>query len=260
MLAPLVPPVAMAQETFYLGEHLDFTGNGCGEAGDLNNITSLMRDALVADGWTGNHFLESSCFARDYVETNLPGLNGLDGSFGDNRLLTVYAGHGWTSGGGLAFGRPESGRCDVNIETEMRLGHQAGDRSAFMMYMTSCTMTQGGPWPSNYDIVAYANEQKQQFGFQNSPIIQSGAGKDVFNCTSTRGNADCWNDVTEHQFEFWFGLNTPIVASFGSTEAGASSNQANCRLRAGTCNSTAAPATWAWHTWVTKNSGVGPCF
>src|SRR5262245_44890333 len=90
-----------AQKTYYIDESTDFTGNGC-ENADLNDVTSSLRSSLNSNGWSGQRFTNINAWPQDYMEQTIAGLSGVDNVFGDNALLSVYAGHG--NRGLLQFG------------------------------------------------------------------------------------------------------------------------------------------------------------
>ena len=128
---------AWSDKTYYLDESTDFTGNGC-ENADLNDVTSSLRGALDGNGWTGQRWTNANAWPQDYIESTMAGLSGVDNLFGDNFLLTVYAGHG--NRALIQFGTKRNNRCTVNLETQARLGLQGGNKAVYVMYATSCTL------------------------------------------------------------------------------------------------------------------------
>lgn len=230
---------AFSQKTYYLDESTDFTGNGC-ENADLNTVTASLQGALNASGWSGPRYTNASAWPQDFYEASF-GIGGLDSSYGDNYLLSVYAGHGNVNL--LQFGFPHSGRCLVSISSQVRLGTLNGDRSGYMMYLTSCTMNLSGL--SNL----FVNQVHQQFGYHNSPSIGDDQPRDFFNDTDTMQNKFAWVFDMEDKPGWFTGDNSPIIMTLGVNSSDAAFKHDNAMLRAGSWLFPAAePHTWYYYT------------
>src|SRR4051794_7537075 len=85
-LSLLHAPPAFAQATYYIDESTDFTGNGC-QNKDLNDVTSSLRGALDATGWSGSRFVNALAWPQDFIEScsSSFGAGGLDDIFADSR-------------------------------------------------------------------------------------------------------------------------------------------------------------------------------
>ncbi len=195
---------ATAQKRYFVDEVTDFTDNGCQNLTDQNDVTSSLKTAMDTDSWTGIRFANSGAFPQDFFESCSPnyGAVGLDSSCADNKTLAVYAGHG--SPWGFHFGFPHSGVCDVDFNSNMRLGSMNGSKAAYLMMLTSNGASDvgmlGGQWA------------RQVFGFVLSPFISSNRPRDFFNATSTTVNSVAWLNTMA-------GL-TPKVFSFSASSTG----------------------------------------
>jgi hypothetical protein len=160
----------------------------------------------------------------------------------------VYAGHGNVNI--LQFGFQRNGQCLVNISNQMRLGTAGGNRSAYMMYLTSCTMNLNGLGN------LFNNEVHQQFGYHNSPSIKDDQPRDFYNATGASGlsNRDAWLDEMEDKPGWFTGDNSPIVMTFGTSSTDASNKHASARLRAGSFLGPAAEP-WGWYIWSLRDNG-----
>lgn len=244
--------------TYYIDENQDFTGNGCNNNDDLNNVTSALKSQLDARGWTGVRYAEAQAWPQDFWEScsTTYGAGGLDSTFADSKLLSVYAGHGNT--GYMVWGYPHNSQCYSFLVNNMRLGSMNGSQSAFSMFMTSCTLKNG---------YGYGWE-RQQLGFHNSPSIQDTAAGYWMACQHVAlggNNTGCWLDamkVTEGgDYE-----NSPAVVSYGSTANEALSVRDTADLydniytspRGGgpACGGNQ-PLYWYVYTWI--NNGSGSC-
>jgi hypothetical protein len=252
----LVSKHAPAQETYWIGEHTDYTGNGCPNNFDLNDVTSSLKAYMDADGWTGNRYVNASSWPRDYWEAStVP--NGIDNIAADARGVAVFAGHGSGSGNSISFGTPNLGACFTTLSSQTWLGTQSGDTAYAMMYLTSCTLNITANPTANFTFT-FNNETRQEFGYHNSPTIQDGSAGQFFGCTGVNSNVQCWLTYMEPQFEFWFGWNSPVVVSHGFDYANCDWTRTNCKLQGGVCTS----STWEpWNTWCLSyiDNGGGPC-
>lgn len=244
------PQQALAQtKTFFIDESTDFTGNGC-ENADLNDVTSSLRSRLADDGWTGSRFVNAGAWPQDFYEATFPNLGGLDSSFGDTKLLSVYAGHG--NRGLLQFGFPRNNRCLVRLNTETRLGTAAGDQAAYAMYVTSCTI--------NTDSLAlhFNNQIRQSFGYHNSPSVKDNQPRDFFEATSNLRNTRAWLEEMEDRPGWFTGDNSPIALTFGLDQNHCFSVQSNAKMRAGLFLSTA-PEPHTWFCFEMFDHGASGC-
>jgi hypothetical protein len=239
----------LAQKTYYIDESTDFTGNGC-ENTDLNTVTSSLRTALNENGWTGSRYVNANAWPQDFYESTISGLSGVDNLYGDNRLLTVYAGHG--NRALLQFGFQRSGRCLVNLETQARLGRLGGNKAAYAMYVTSCTL--------NLDSLGrnFNHEVRQQFGYHNSPSVKDNQPRDFFNATSSKTNARAWIDEMEDRPGWFTGDNSPIALTHGVSASHCTFVKDNAKLRGGSLLSTA-PEPWTHFCWIMYDHGAGGC-
>src|SRR5262249_48725482 len=119
MLCTVSAGGAARADDFYIDESTDFTGNGCDAPGaaELNDVTSQLRDALVADSHSGHRFVNSLAWPQDFMEacSDSFGSDGSDDVFADTAPLAVYAGHG--NKGLLAWGFMHNGRCTAVFGT-----------------------------------------------------------------------------------------------------------------------------------------------
>ncbi len=217
-------PGGATGKTFYIDESTDFTGNGCQNA-DLNDVTSSLRSCLVSAGWSGQRFTNANAWPHDFFEQTFAGLNGLDGTFGDTKTLTVYAGHG--NRALLQFGFMRQNRCLVTIDTQARLGTGAGDDAAYAMYVTSCTV--------NLDSLGrhFNNQIRQVFGYHNSPSVKGDQPRDFFEETDDLDNARAWIEEMEDRPGWFTGDNSPIAMSFGVSASHCATVRDVAKLRAG---------------------------
>lgn len=208
-IAALHSAPARAATTYYIDEGTDFTGNGC-EIADVNTITATLQTSLNSAGWTGSRFTNSSAFPQDFWEacSSTYGTGGLDSSYGDSKLLSVFAGHG--SAHTIYFGYPHNGQCNVNFTNNMRLGEMSGASAAFGMWL-ACDVIQSSELGS-----AMYQRLRQQASWQNTISIGDNEPRDFFNATSTKTNADAWID------QMSTGGRDAIISTFSSTSA------ANC--------------------------------
>ena len=215
---------AWSQRTYYIDESTDFTGNGC-ENSDLNDVTSSLRSSLNANGWSGQRWTNVNAWPQDFMEQTMAGLSGVDNLFGDNALLTVYAGHG--NRGRFQFGFRRNGTCNTTLQTQARLGTQAGNRAAYAMYVTSCTV--------NLDSLNrhFNNQIRQTFGYHNSPSVKDDQPRDFFEGTSGRTNARAWIEEMEDRPGWFTGDNSPIVLTFGLDPSHCDFVRDTARLRGG---------------------------
>jgi len=247
LLATVDPGVA--QKTFYLDESTDFTGNGC-ENADLNDVTSSLRSRLTADGWTGQRFTNVNAWPQDYIESTIAGFSGVDNSFGDNFLFSVYAGHG--NRALIQFGFKRLDRCTVNLETRARLGRQGGNKAGFAMWVTSCTL--------NLDSLSrnFNHEVRQQFGYHNSPSVKDDQPRDFFEETNGTTNANAWIEEMEDRPGWFTGDNSPIALTHGLDSSHCATIRDSAKLRGGVFRSTA-PEPWNNFCWIMFDHGASGC-
>jgi hypothetical protein len=258
LVACLGVSVNASAGTYYIDENQDFTGNGCGNLADLNNVSSSLKSGLDARGWTGSRYTESLAWPQDFWESCSTsfGTGGLDSTYADTKLLSVYAGHGDT--GKLSWGWPHNGQCSSFLVNNMRLGSMNGTQSAFGMWMTSCTMKKD----SGVYGLAW---QRQQFGFHNSPSIQDTASGYWLSCQHVAfggDNTGCWADAMKVDQNGDYD-NSPVIVSFGATPEEATSVRDTADLydniytspRGGgpSCGA-GQPLYWFIYTWVNNGS------
>jgi hypothetical protein len=184
------------------------------------------------------------------MEQTIAGLSGVDNLYGDNALLTVYAGHG--NRGSLQFGFRRSGRCTIKLQGEARLGTQAGDRAGYAMYVTSCTV--------NLDSLSlhFNNQIRQTFGYHNSPSVKDDQPRDFFNATDGKTNARAWIDEMEDRAGWFTGDNSPIAMTFGLDPSHCDWVRDTAKLRAGSLLYTA-PEPHTRFCWIMYDHGAGGC-
>ncbi len=240
---------AWSQKAYYIDESTDFTGNGC-ENADLNDVTSSLRGSLVANGWSGQRWTNANAWPQDYYESTMAGLSGVDSLYGDNFLLTVYAGHG--NRALLQFGFMRSNRCLVNLETQARLGLQGGNKAVYAMYVTSCTL--------NLDSLGrnFNHEIRQQFGYHNSPPVKDDQPRDFFEATNSKTNARAWIDEMEDRPGWFTGDNSPIALTHGLDSSHCNWVRDTAKLRGGSLLYTP-PEPWGWFCWIMYDHGAGGC-
>jgi hypothetical protein len=236
-------------KTYYIDESTDFTGNGC-ENVDLNDVTSSLRNSLNANGWTGQRWVNSNAWPQDFYEQTMAGLSGLDNLFGDNASLTVYAGHG--NRALLQFGFMRNSRCLVTLNTQARLGTQAGDKAIYAMYVTSCTI--------NLDSLSrhFNNQIRQSFGYHNSPTVKDDQPRDFFEETSNQDNAHAWINEMEDRPGWFTGDNSPIALTFGLDSSHCDWVRNSARLRPGSLL-WGAPEPHQWFCWIMYDHGASGC-
>jgi hypothetical protein len=184
--ATLASPLTRATQTYYIDEGTDFTnGNPC-DIYDVNTITASLQTALGTDGWTGNRYVNDSAWPQDFWEecSSTYGTGGEDLYYGDNGVLSVYAGHG--SPHYLYFGSYHGSACTVSMTDNARLGEMAAAQGAFGMWL-ACEVIQGADLGTNeYQWL------RQQAGWQNTISIGDDEPRDFYNATSSSTNADAW--------------------------------------------------------------------
>jgi len=240
---------AWADKTYYLDESTDFSGNGC-ENADLNDVTSSLQSSLNANGWTGQRWTNSNAWPQDYFESTMAGLSGVDNLYGDNFLLTVYAGHG--NRALVQFGFMRNGRYTVNLETQARLGLQGGNKAVYAMYVTSCTL--------NLDSLSrnFNHEVRQQFGYHNSPSVKDDQPRDFFEETNSKTNARAWIDEMEDRPGWFTGDNSPIALTHGLDSSHCDWVRDTAKLRGDSLLFTP-PEPWGWFCWIMYDHGASGC-
>jgi len=247
---------------YFIAEQTDFTGHGC-EAPDVNMITYSLDTFLEDDGHIGDRFLHDLVKPQWFREScsTTYGTGGTDHIYGDNDLLTVYAGHGDL--GRLWFANINNGICVADLGSHMRIGSMGGGFAGHAMWLTSCTL-------NTAHIASDANFQwvRQQYGFHNSPSIENGDPGRVYFWT-TGANFDYSNTYA------WTGImeldssddeeNSPIVISYNSTSSGATLVRDNAQMRDGVYMSRRinAPVCQAgqpafYYNYVMRNNGGCP--
>jgi hypothetical protein len=206
---------ALAPE-YYIEEITDFTGNGCTNVDDTNEITWSLTQALNADGQNGSRWMNADSWPQDWWEqcSAIYGSGGGDKWWADTARLAVYAGHGYV--GGLYFGYPHAGQCLSDLGSNMRLGQMSGDESGYAMYLTSCTM-HPDYWVSD------VNHQWvfQQFGFANPSLIGEDYAGDFYDATNVYSNKDAFLDEFEDRPGWFTGDNSPVVITKSTTQTDA---------------------------------------
>jgi hypothetical protein len=243
-----VKPV-WSQKTYYIDESTDFSGNGC-ENADLNDVTSSLRSSLDSNGWSGQRWTNVNAWPQDYYESTMTGLSGVDNLYGDNFLLTVYAGHG--NRALLQYGFMRNSRCLVNLETQVRLGLQGGNKAVYAMYVTSCTL--------NLDSLSrnFNHEIRQQFGYHNSPSVKDDQPRDFFEATDDKTNARAWIEEMEDRPGWFTGDNSPIVLTHGLDSNHCDWVRDTAKLRGGSLLFTP-PEPWSWFCWIMYDHGASGC-
>lgn len=165
--------------TFYIDEVTDYPRASCPNASTLNTITLSLANTLLANGRTGNRYVNTNAWATDFYESCYnTGATGSDNVYADNGNLTVFAGHG--SIGGLWFGTIHNNECATDFVTNMRLGSMGGAQSGFAMYLVCDALeVPDGINASSYQWL------KQQFGFQNTVSIGDNEPRDFYNATTS---------------------------------------------------------------------------
>ena len=244
----LAPATAEAShnETYYIGESTDFTGNGCQNT-DLNDVTSSLKSRLDSDGWSGIRWLNANAWPEDFIEGNF---GGIDGSQADSKTLAVYAGHG--NRALLQWGFQRNGICTITLDGSARLGTQQGDDASYAMYVTSCTI--------NLDSLSRHFDQaiRQSFGYHNSPSVKDDQPRDFFEETDSLRNTRAWIEEMEDRPGWWTGDNSPIALTFGTSSSHCQDIEDGAKLRAGTWL-TNAPEPDSWYCYEMFNHGDSGC-
>lgn len=249
LLLACIAGTASAQKTYYLDESTDFTGNGC-QNDDLNDVTSSLRNSLNSNGWSGQRWTNASAWPQDYYESTMPALSGVDNLYGDNALLTVYAGHG--NRALLQFGFMRNNRCLVSLNTQARLGQLGGSKAVYAMWVTSCTLNLGS-LSNNFN-----HQIRQQFGYHNSPSVKDDQPRDFFNSSSSNTNAEAWLDEMEDRPGWFTGDNSPLVLTFGVDASHAAWVRNTAKLRGGQLLYSP-PKPWGWFDWIMYDHGSSGC-
>ena len=230
--------------TYWIDEAMDF-GNGCPDAGDLNQVTGYLQTRLDAAGWSGTRWTESNAWPQDFMES------GLEWEAGDAARLSVHAGHGWY--GILWWGFPHDGACMVDMFSQTRLGTGNGDQSAYGMYLDSCVTNVGQMWRVE------PNQVRQQFAYHNSPSIFDNQAGEFFDDTAAVSNRQAWIDRMDDKPGWIFaGWNSPIAITYGQDQADCNNTQNNARLKGGTLL-TQAPEPWGYYCYWMHDNGSGGC-
>lgn len=208
---------AQIQRTVYIDECMDYSGNGCGDSTDLNEITADLRQEMLDTGFTVTRYVESSAWPQDFFEScsSSYGSSGLDNYFSDAALVTVFAGHG--NVGHMTFGYPHASSCYITIGPQMRLGYMGGQQSGYGIYMASKLMS----FDCDYAGLRHFFPQwlNQQFGFHNSPAIGDGQPGEFWDETGDTTNRMAWLEELEDKSGWFTGDNSPVVFSAGRTSA-----------------------------------------
>jgi hypothetical protein len=216
--------------SYYIDESTDFTGNGC-ENHNVNTVTSSLKSALNADFHTGGwRFVNADAYPQDFYEACYVA-GGHDDTEADSELLAVYAGHG--SWGRISFGYARYNKCHADLDVNVKLGSMSGNKAGYAMYITSCTLRLD-------KIVDTANQQwlRQQFGFHNSPSVQSGSPAAFYIKQMYFSNPDTefptivsnnltWLDTMEFDID-GDEDNSPVVVTHGTSQANATTVLTGC--------------------------------
>ncbi|MGB7291647.1 MAG: DUF6345 domain-containing protein [Thermodesulfobacteriota bacterium] len=232
--------------TFWIDESTDFTGNGC-QNSDLNDVTSSLRSKLESDGWNGIRWTNVNAWPEDFIEQNF---GGIDHVAGDDKRLSVYAGHG--NRALLQFGYKRNNRCVVVLDNDSRMGTQGGDDASYMMYVTSCTI--------NKDSLSRHFDQavRQSFGYHNSPSVKDNQPRDFYRETDDTDNFLAWKQEMEDRPGWFTGDNSPITLTFGTDSNHCSIVKNYARLRLQTFLSDA-PEPDAWYCYSMYDNGQSGC-
>lgn len=208
---------ARAALTYFIDEVTDY-GNGC-DADDLNTVTTSLRSALDANGYTGVRYKNADAWPQDFMETCNSSLYGAGNDQADQRLLAIFAGHGNT--GILGWGTKRDNVCLVNLGQRrsnlgvMRLGQMDHAAAGYGVWIASCVLKKSS-------LADNANYQwlNQQFGFHNSPAIEAHQPKDWFNAVNGgKSNKQAWLDELEDKQGLFTGDNSPMVVSYATSSS-----------------------------------------
>jgi hypothetical protein len=246
---------SMATRTYWIDEATDFTGNGC-ENTDLNDVTSDMKTMLDRWSFSGTRWTNANAWPQDFAEAcdgSFYPTGGIDSSAADSQILAVYAGHG--NVGLLQFGTMNNGQCVVDFSSNMRLGAMAGAGAGHAVYVTSCTLK-----IESLTSEANANWLRQQFGFDNSPIVGNGDPGLAADCTGAlTTNKNCWLTWLEDKPGWFTGENSPVVLSHGSDSSDCQNTVNTARWGADVLNSPRGggpscnagyPSFWYCYNWI----------
>lgn len=239
-------PSLASGPNYWIDESTDFTGNGC-ENTNLNNVTSSLKSRLDSDGWSGTRWSNANAWPEDFIEQNF---GGIDHVAGDDKTLSVYAGHG--NRALIQFGYQRNGRCTVSFPSDTRLGEQGGDDAVYAMWVTSCTV--------NLDSLSRHFDQaiRQTFGYHNSPSVKDNQPREFYKETDDLRNERAWIEEMEDRPGWFTGDNSPIALTFGLSSSHCGWVQDNAKLRDETLLYDA-PAPDTWYCYLMYNHGDSGC-
>lgn len=236
--------------SYFIGESTTFEGGGTCNNTNLTTITSTLRNKLDSSGWKGLRLVDANSWPEDFQDPSTNPL-GLDGDLADTVRLAMYAGHG--NVGQLQWGTPsDNNACQMSIPLNARLGTLAGDRTAAMMFMTSCTLRTDALMQT-----LQFNASRQFFGYHNSPYIGYDEPKKVYKRTEDgQSTIDAWLEEMEENIDV--GKNSPVVVTFGTSfqDALDHHNSTNLATGEGLITNVGEPAVNFIFTWF--NNGCTP--
>lgn len=239
----------IATRTYWIDETLDFTGNGCGNNADLNNVTSQLQTRLNNNSWSGIRWADANAWPQDFQDSSVAS-GGLESSAADSQLLSIHAGHG--NVGLLGWGFPHNGVCTTSTAPQTRLGTLTGNQSSYAMYLDSCVM--------RLDQLSqvFPNQVTQQFGYNNSPSIGDDQPANFFDDTATVKNDQAWVERMDDRPGIFAGFNSPVALTFATSSTQCAAFQANAKLKGGVLLTTA-PEPWSFWCVLFRDNGRGPC-
>lgn len=214
-----------AATTFVIEGNTDYTGNGCCCNEDLADDTSDIYSAMTSAGWTGYRYTTSSAWPQDLVENCLGG-GGLDSTYGDTKLLSIFSGHGQYNQ--LSWGYPHNSVCTVNPSSSpMRLGENGGAQAGYFVAAACCVANTG------YSSWAGWQHLWQIMGCHGLLDNDGGMLASFFNATSTTSNNSAWLNAMEDRPGWFTGDNSVIVYSYGTSQADLYDTRDNAKLKGG---------------------------
>lgn len=202
---------AWATKSYYIDEMTNYQNGTSCDIATVNTITSSLQTQLNSDGWSGSRYTEYSAWPQDFWEScsTTYGTDGDDSIFGDNHVLTVFAGHGNShllafsnTGNGGTYGGSKT--CLTNLTNNSRLGDMSGAQAGFGMWL-ACDVIQSSELGTNM-----YQSLRQQAGWQNTISIGDDEPLDFYNATGSQTNANAWlNQMSS-------GGRNAIIATFSS--------------------------------------------
>jgi hypothetical protein len=206
------------KKTYVIEESLDYTS--C-DGNDRSAKTSSLATQLNSDGWDGWRYVDAASWPQDLKEATFNG-NWKDDDYGDNRRVTIYSGHAYTTCDIIGFSTEYDGECTVDFHDEARFGTLAGDDSTLVIMITCCVGNLGmrmynwGP-----------SKVKQVLGHHNVASYGSNVAKDFYNCTGSTNNRTCWRDNMDCYD------NSPSVYTRGANQTNAYYNHYGMKMKTG---------------------------